>query len=157
MNTVAISGNLTRDPELTTTASGAEIANIGIAVQENRRNPDQTWRQITHFFTCVAFNGQARTAMKFSKGDLASIQGRLQHRTWEAQDGSKRSVVEIVVADIVGEKMYTKSDGSSPRQAPPQAAPQQQQAAPPPPPPAQPAPVANGAGDPGWSDDDIPF
>ena len=100
MNSVAISGNLTRDPELTTTPSGAEIANIGIAVQENRRNPDQTWRQITHFFTCVAFNGQARTAMKFSKGDLASIQGRLQHRTWEAQDGSKRQAVEVVAESV---------------------------------------------------------
>jgi len=160
MNTVAISGNLTRDPEFRTTERGVDLCNIGIAVQENRRNPDQSWRQIVHFFNAVAFNGQARTARKFAKGDLVAIQGKLQHRTFERADGSKGSVVEIVVEDFVGEKMYFDAQGNPPvrgGQRPAGAEAAAPAAAPPPSaaPPAA-APVMPDVA-PDILDDDIPF
>lgn len=125
INTVSISGNVTRDVELKTLPSGTTVANFGVAVTENRRdqNADSGWREETHFIDCVAFNGQAKTIAKFAKGKLVTVSGRLQQRSWEQQDGTKRSKVEVLAEQIVGDSMYLRSDGSTPaaQTAPPAA------------------------------------
>lgn len=118
INSVTISGNLTRDVELRTTQAGTEVANFTIAVTENRKNASTgEWTEVAHFIRCIAWGSNARVAVKFRKGDLAHVQGRLQYRTWEAQDSTRRETTEVKVDVISGEAMFRKADGSGPDRA----------------------------------------
>ncbi len=95
-NRVFLMGNLTRDPELRYTPSGAAVTNLRIAV--NRRYKTQTGeiKEETAFITVVAWGKQAETCTQFlSKGRPIFVEGRLQMRSWEAQDGQKRNVLEV--------------------------------------------------------------
>jgi single-strand DNA-binding protein len=100
-NTVTLIGNLTRDPELRYTTGGRGIASFGLAV--NRRyQVNGEWQEQTSFFnvTCWAELGE-NVAASLTKGSRTSVTGRLEQRSWETQEGEKRSVVEVV-ADEVG-------------------------------------------------------
>ena len=98
MNKVIEMGNLVADPELKQTQSGTAIATFTIAV--NRRFKDTNGNYITDFFNCVAWKGTAEHICKyFRKGKRILIMGELQNRSYEAQDGSKRTVTEINVAE----------------------------------------------------------
>ncbi len=95
-NRVFLMGNLTRDPELRYTPSGTAVTNLRIAV--NRRYKTQTGevKEETAFITVVAWGKQAETCSQFlSKGRAIFVEGRIQMRSWEAQDGQKRSVLEV--------------------------------------------------------------
>ncbi len=101
-NTVTLSGNLTRDPELKFLDSGAAVASFGVAV--NRRWQDQQgeWQEEAHFFDVTAWRDLAENiASTLVQGDRVIIEGRLQFRSWENTEGEKRSKVEVV-ADEVG-------------------------------------------------------
>ncbi|MBN2096978.1 MAG: single-stranded DNA-binding protein [Candidatus Omnitrophica bacterium] len=96
LNRVFLIGNLTRDPELRYTPSGTAVTNLRIAV--NRRYKTQTGepKEETAFLTVVAWGKQAETCSQFlSKGKPIFVEGRLQSRSWEAQDGQKRNVLEV--------------------------------------------------------------
>ncbi len=100
-NTITLVGNLTRDPELRYTTGGRGVASFGMAV--NRRyQVNGEWQEQTSFFNVVAW-GQLgeNVAATLGKGNRAIVFGRLEQRSWETQDGEKRSVVEVV-ADEVG-------------------------------------------------------
>ncbi len=100
-NTVTLIGNLTRDPELRYTTGGRGIASFGLAV--NRRyQVNGEWQEQTSFFnvTCWAELGE-NVAASLTKGSRTIVTGRLEQRSWETQEGEKRSVVEVV-ADEVG-------------------------------------------------------
>ena len=95
MNKVILIGRLVADPEIRTTNSGTKVATYRLAV-DRRKKADGT--QEADFLTCVAWDKGADFAQKYlTKGRKIGIEGKLQSRTYEAQDGSKRSVVEIVV------------------------------------------------------------
>lgn len=100
---VTIVGNVCRQPELRFTASGQPIVGFGVAV--NRRWQNKTsneWQEDTSFFDVTAFAPLAENvADSIQKGTRVIVTGRLQQRSYETQDGGKRSVVEIV-ADEVG-------------------------------------------------------
>jgi single-strand DNA-binding protein len=100
---VTIVGNLTRDPELRYTPSGAAVTNFGVAVNrrwQNREN--QQWEESTSFFNVTCWRDLAQNVSEsLEKGARVLVSGRLEQRSWQTQDGERRSVVEVV-ADEVG-------------------------------------------------------
>ncbi len=111
INRVVITGNLTRDPELTATAGGMAILKMGIAVNDRRKN-QQTgeWEDSPNFFDVVVFGSRGESLSRFlSKGSKVAIEGKLRWHSWETPEGDKRSKVEIIADDI--EFMSSRNDG----------------------------------------------
>ena len=99
MNKVILVGNLTRDPEYQTTPSGVALARFSIAVQRRYANADGN--READFINLIAWRNQADFVNKyFKKGSRIGVVGSLQSRSYEANDGTKRSVTEVVVEDI---------------------------------------------------------
>ena len=99
-NTITLVGNLTRDPELRYTTGGRGVASFGLAV--NRRyQVNNEWQEQTSFFNVVAW-GQLgeNAAATLTQGSRTIVFGRLEQRSWETQDGEKRSVVEVVADEL---------------------------------------------------------
>lgn len=101
LNKVFLMGNLTRDPELRYTPSGAAVANLGLAVNRRFKNASGEWQDEASFFTVVVWGRQAENCAQYlTKGRPVLVEGRLQQRSWETQDGQKRSVVEVVAENV---------------------------------------------------------
>lgn len=99
MNQCVFIGRLVADPEGRTTASGIANATFRIAVQ--RRFKNANGEREADFITCVAWRGTADYVTKYlQKGDMVGVQGSMQNRSYEAQDGSKRYVTEIIVDNV---------------------------------------------------------
>lgn len=112
MNKVIMVGNLAIDPELTTTSNGLSVCRFSIAV--NRRFANAEGEREADFFNCVAWRATADFVNKyFKKGSRIGIVGSLQSRNYEAQDGSKRYVTEIVAEEVefVSAKNSNYDDG----------------------------------------------
>lgn len=116
INRVCISGNLTRDPELRSTASGMAVMNFGVAVNDRAKNPQTgEWEDRPNFVDCVMFGTRAEKLSQYlSKGSKVAIEGKLRFSQWQAQDGSKRSKLEVVADDL---EFMSRRD-SAHRQAP---------------------------------------
>jgi single-strand DNA-binding protein len=102
-NTITVVGNLTRDPEIRYTASGQANARLGIAVSRRWQNRQTNeWEERTSFFNVVCWGDMAENVSdSIAKGNRIMVQGRLEQRSWETEQGEKRTVVEII-ADEVG-------------------------------------------------------
>ena len=102
-NNVELTGNVTRDPELRFTPSGQPVATFGLAVNRRWQNKQtQQWEEAVSYFDIVCWGQLAENvAESITKGTRLMVTGRLDQRTWETQEGDKRSKVEIV-ADEVG-------------------------------------------------------
>ena len=99
MNKVILVGNLTRDPELTTTNSGVSVCRFSIAVQRRFANADNGTQ--ADFFNIVVWRNQAENCSKFlKKGSKCGIVGRLQNSSYEASDGTKRYATDIVADEV---------------------------------------------------------
>jgi single-strand DNA-binding protein len=102
INRVILTGNLTADPELSTIPSGTSVCRLRLAV--NRRTKDQStgeWSEKPNYFDIKVWGAQGENCAQYlSKGRPVAIDGRLEWSEWEAQDGGKRSKVEVV-ADTV--------------------------------------------------------
>ena len=112
INRVIVSGNLTRDPEVRTTASGNPVMGFGIAVNDRRKN-SQTgeWEDYPNFIDCTMFGARAQSVSRFlSKGSKVAIEGKLRWSQWETNEGQKRSKIEIIVDEI--EFMSSISNGA---------------------------------------------
>ncbi len=95
-NRVVLAGNLTRDPELRFTNNGIPVCGFGIAVNRVRSKSEEV-----DFFDITAWRELGETIANYKKkGDPILVEGKLQYRTWEAQDGSKRSKVDVVADNI---------------------------------------------------------
>ncbi len=103
VNSITIVGNITRDPELRFTPTGVATANFGVAVNRSWQNRQtQEWEEATSFIDVVCWRDLAdNVSESLSKGSRVIVTGRLEQRSWESQEGEKRSKVEIV-ADEVG-------------------------------------------------------
>ena len=115
LNKVFVYGNLTRDPELRSLPSGVSVASFGIATNRVWTNLDVKLEESAEFHNIVVFGRQADTIAQYlKKGSPALVEGRLQTRSWDAQDGTKRSRTEIV-ADRVqfGPKSGSGAGGGS--------------------------------------------
>lgn len=98
MNKVLISGNATKDPVLSTTNSGLSYCSFGVAVQRRFKNNDGEYE--TDFINCVAWRQTAEYIAKYlRKGTKVIVFGSIQTRTYDATDGTKRYVTEIMVED----------------------------------------------------------
>ena len=100
---VTIVGTLTRAPALRSPPAGAPVPNFGVAVNRRWQNRDnQQWEESTSFFNVTCWRDLAQNVSEsLEKGARVVVTGRLEQRSWETQDGERRSVVEIV-ADEVG-------------------------------------------------------
>jgi single-strand DNA-binding protein len=95
LNNVVLLGNLTRDPEVRYTPSGTPVATLGLAVNNRMKQGDE-WKDDPCFIDVVVFGKQAESCGEYlSKGQPVLIEGRLRYRTWEGQDGQKRSKHEV--------------------------------------------------------------
>lgn len=100
---VTLVGNLTRDPELRYTPNGSSVVTFGIAVNRRWQNRDtQQWEENVSFFDVTCWRDLAENvASTVQKGTRVVVTGRLEQRSWETQNGERRSRVEVV-ADEVG-------------------------------------------------------
>ena len=99
-NKVIMMGNLTRDPEVRYTPNGIAVANFAIAVNRKYKQGDETREEVS-YIDIVVFGKQAESCGQYiNKGDSVLIDGRLQQRRWETEDGQKRNKVEVVAQSV---------------------------------------------------------
>ena len=123
INKVMLSGNLTRDAELRHTNSGFPILEMGIAVNERRKNSQSgEWEDRPNFFNMKMLGERGeKIAQYLTKGKKVAVVGRLEYRSWESKEGDKRSAVEVVVEDIEFMSAPSEGGGYQPREREPQA------------------------------------
>lgn len=115
INRVTLVGRLTRDPELRHLPSGSPVLQLGLAVNGRQKDEGGNWVDKPNFFDVKVFGNQAEMlSMHLSKGRRVGIDGRLDWSSWEAQDGSKRSKVEVVAFQV----QFLDSRGESGEAAP---------------------------------------
>ena len=118
INSVNITGNLTRDIELRQTQSGYSIGAISVAVNDRRKNPQtEEWEDKPNFVECTLFGKRAEgLAPYLKKGQKVGINGKLDWQQWETQDGSKRSTLKVIVNDLEllgGSKQQSQEQGAT--------------------------------------------
>lgn len=150
VNSVSISGNLTRDPELRATSGGTQVLSMGVAVNERAKDPQSgEWVDRPSFVDCVVFGNRAVALSRIlAKGAKVALHGRLRQDRWTDADGRARSRIEVVADEV---DLMQRRD-PAPQAAPVAAAPAAR--APRPATPAAQAP-ADPAAD--LCDEDIPF
>lgn len=112
MNTVQIMGNLTRDPEVRYTQSGKAVATFTVAASNTYLDSEGQTKEQTAFINCVAWGKLGESVGNLRKGNRAFVEGRLQTRSYETQDGQKRYVTEVV-ANFVGTSLMNGDAGTS--------------------------------------------
>ena len=114
LNRVVLVGNLTRDPELKFTPAGKPVATFGIAVNRIPYTNDMGERvEEVDFFNVVVFGRQAETSHQYlKKGSPVALDGRLRSRSWETDDGQKRTVVEVSAQNV---QFLSRPSDSAPR------------------------------------------
>lgn len=127
INKATITGNITRDPELRQTQGGTSVLTIGVAVNDRRKN-QQTgeWEDYPNFIDCTIFGNRATgVAPHLEKGMKVAIEGKLNQSRWQAEDGTNRSKIEIIVDEIEFMSRQQGQTASKPvQQQPQQFAPQ---------------------------------
>ena len=111
-----ITGNLTRDPELRSTGSGTSVCSFSVAVNRTYRGADGENKEDVSYIDCSAWGKLGEMIANYAKkGSGVLVSGRLNQRSWEDKNGSKRSSVEIVVEDFnfVGGNNGSRDGGSS--------------------------------------------
>jgi single-strand DNA-binding protein len=99
-NKVILLGNLTRDPEVRYTPNGIAVASFAIAVNRKYKQGDETKEEVS-YIDIVVFGKQAESCGQYiNKGDSVLIDGRLQQRRWETEDGQKRNKIEVVAQSV---------------------------------------------------------
>ena len=100
-NSVTLVGNLVEDPELRFTANGVAMARIRLAVNRRYRDRNNEWQEETSFFGGTCWREVAENvAESLSKGDRVFVTGRLEQRSWETNEGEKRSMVEVRIDEV---------------------------------------------------------
>jgi len=101
INRVVLGGNLTRDPELRHTPGGTPVCSLRVAVNTRRKDETGQWADKPNYFSISVFGNQAESCAQYlSKGRPVGIDGRLEWREWQAQDGGKRESVEVVADSV---------------------------------------------------------
>ncbi len=111
INRVVLVGNLTRDPELRQTPSGTSVCGLRIAVNTRRKDSSGQWTEKPNYFDITVWGQQGENCAQYlAKGRPVAIDGRLEWREWDAQDGTKRQAVEVI-ADTV-QFLGSRGEGS---------------------------------------------
>ena len=151
INRVVMTGNLTTDPELRSLPSGMSVCSLRIACNTRRKNQSTgEWEDKPNYFNVTVWGAQGENVARYlSKGRPVAIDGRLEWREWEAQDGTKRQAVDIIADSVqfLGSREDAAGGGgfAGAGAAPGGEVPVDEGD-------FQPAPVAGGTGE-----DDIPF
>lgn len=113
-NNVTVVGNCTRDPEIRHTPSGMAVATFGLAVNRRWQNKQTNeWDEAVSFFDVTAWQQLAENVSEsVTKGMRVVVDGRLDQRSWETQDGEKRSKIEIVADEIAPSLKYATASVS---------------------------------------------
>lgn len=123
LNKVMIIGNLGRDPELRYTASGQAVASFSVAVNRRWTTPEGEQRDATDWFNVVAWRNLAEICQQYlRKGSPVYIEGRLQTRTYEDQQGQRRYWTEVVARDMMmlgGRPEAGEAEEAAPEEEPP--------------------------------------
>jgi single-strand DNA-binding protein len=102
LNKVMIIGNVGRDPEMRYTPDGKANAKFSVAVSRTWTNQEGEKKEETEWFTVVAWDKLAETCGNYiTKGRKVYVEGRLQTRTWESQDGQKHKITDLVARDVI--------------------------------------------------------
>src|ERR687891_2380065 len=126
INRVVLVGNLTRDPELRHTPSGTPVCSLRLAVNTRRKDESGQWTDKPNYFDVTVWGQQGEACAQYlSKGRPVAVDGRLEWREWEAQDGSKRQAVEIIADSVqflggrqeAGENQYVPAGAQAQAQA----------------------------------------
>ena len=118
INRAVVCGRLVRDPELRRTQNGTPVASFTLAVNRTFKNADG--QQEANFLNCVAWNKTAEIVDQYcSKGNLVGVEGRLQSRSYQDNQGNNRTVVEIIADQV--QFMQSKDSGNHPAQTMAQA------------------------------------
>ena len=101
INRVVLVGNLTRDPELRHTPSGTPVCSLRVAVNTRRKDESGQWVDKPNYFDVTAWGQQGENCAQYlAKGRPVAVDGRLEWREWQAQDGAKRESVEVVADSV---------------------------------------------------------
>ena len=145
INRVVITGNLTRDPELRSTPGGMSICGLRVAVNGRKKDAETgQWVDKPNYFDVTVFGAQGENCAQYlAKGRPVAVEGRLNWREWEAQDGSKRQSVDIIADTVqfLGSRDAPQSNGVVESDVPADTSDFQEA----------------GVGSGGGKDDDIPF
>jgi single-strand DNA-binding protein len=100
INRVIITGNLTADPDLRSTPSGTAVCSLRVACNTRRKDGEE-WVDKPNYFNVTVWGAQGENAARYlSKGRPVAIDGRLEWREWEAQDGTKRQATDIIADSV---------------------------------------------------------
>jgi len=149
INRVVLTGNLTADPELRSLPSGATLCRLRIACNTRRRNAQTgEWEDKPNYFNVTVWGGQAESAARYlAKGRPVAIDGRLEWREWQAEDGSKRQTIDIIAEHVQFLGSPREAGGPPPVEAQPEAIDSQDF--------QDPVPIASGS--PLEGDEEVPF
>ncbi|WP_298579401.1 single-stranded DNA-binding protein [uncultured Olegusella sp.] len=102
INTVVLTGNLTRDPELKAAQSGASVLKFSIASNRSVKQQNGSYSDVPNFIDCTIFGARAQSLSSIlAKGMKVTIEGELRYSSWTDKDGNKRSKLEVVAHNIV--------------------------------------------------------
>jgi single-strand DNA-binding protein len=125
LNRVLLIGNLTRDPELRYIPSGQAVTTFSIAVNRNYVAASGEKKEEVSFIRVVVWAKRAEVCHEYlRKGSPVFVEGRLQSRSWEAQDGTKRNTIEVVAQNVqfLGRGNKSQQDAApQPLEAPPES------------------------------------
>jgi len=112
INTITVSGNVTRDPELRFTPSGQGVCTFSVAVNRSWQNRQtQEWEEQTSFFDVKAWGQLGQNISDtLTKGSRVVVSGRLEQRSWETDQGERRYAFEIVADDVAVSLLYATAE-----------------------------------------------
>ena len=115
LNKVLIIGNLGRDPEMRYTPSGSPVTSFSIGTTRSWNAPDGERREETEWFNVVAWGGLAEICKQYlTKGQQVYVEGRLQTRRWDDQEGKKQQRIEVVANEMImlGDRPKTSGEAA---------------------------------------------
>jgi single-strand DNA-binding protein len=146
INRVVLTGNLTRDPELRSTPSGTSVCSLRVACNTRRKDSSGNWVDKPNYFDVTVWGAQGENCAQYlAKGRPVAVDGRLEWREWDDQNGNKRQAVDIIADSVQFLGGREDGGGGNGSRFTPQADVPADTAD------FQPAPMGGG------SDDDIPF
>jgi single-strand DNA-binding protein len=112
LNKAMIIGNLGRDPEMRYTPSGQAVTQFTVAVNRNYKDQSGEWQEETEWFRVVAWGPTGERAAEYlRKGNKVYVEGRMQTRQWEGQDGQKRYTTELIADRVQNLERRPRDDG----------------------------------------------
>jgi single-strand DNA-binding protein len=102
LNRVFLIGNLTREPELRYTPNDTAVASFGLALNRSYQDQSGEWQEETDFVDITVWDRQAENASQYlEKGSRVFLEGRLDHQTWETDEGERRSKLEVTARNLI--------------------------------------------------------